>query len=222
MADIVIFGAGPLAETAKVYIDAHSSDRIVGFTVDAEYRTSDTFHGLPLVDWDKLEDRFPPGSVKLLGPISYRRLNDFRRERHLEGKARGYAFTSFVHPTSHVYTSDIGENCFILENNIIQPFVRIGVGVILWSGCHVGHHAVIGDFCFLAGQVGIGGAVQVGERCFLGGRAQIESGLEIGAACFLGSAALVKENLKAETVVPGLKHPKASYPSSRLKRLKFR
>ena len=38
MADIVVFGAGQIAEVAKVYIDAHSPDRIVGFTVDAAYR----------------------------------------------------------------------------------------------------------------------------------------------------------------------------------------
>src|SRR4051794_33185280 len=111
MADVVVFGAGQLAEVVKAYIDAHGPDRVVGFTVDGEYRTGDTFHGLPLVAWDRLEDRFPPAAVKLLGPISYRRLNGFRRDRHLEGKARGYEFASFVHPAAHVYATEIGENC---------------------------------------------------------------------------------------------------------------
>jgi sugar O-acyltransferase (sialic acid O-acetyltransferase NeuD family) len=222
MAEIVVFGAGQIAEVAKVYIDAHSSDRIVGFTVDAAYRHSETFRGLPLVAWERLEDRFPPGSVKLLGPLSYRRLNDFRRERHLEGKARGYTFASFVHPASHIYTDDIGENSFILENNVIQPFVRIGSGVVIWSSNHIGHHAVIGDYCFLASHVGLGSGVRLGESCFLGGKAGVETGVEIGRASFLGGGAIVKRNLPAESVVPGQSDAVAPYSSARLKRLRFR
>jgi len=222
MADIVVFGAGQIAEVAKVYIDMHSAHRIVGFTVDAAYKTADSLHGRPLVAWDRLEERFPPSSVELLGPLSYRQLNEFRRDRHLEGKRRGYAFASFIHPASHIYTSDIGENCFILENNVIQPFVRIGHGAMIWSSNHIGHHAVIGDYCFLSSHVGLGGGVKLGERCFLGGKVGIETGVEIGAGCFLGGGAVVKKNLPDESVVPGPNDAVAPYKASRIKRLVFR
>jgi sugar O-acyltransferase (sialic acid O-acetyltransferase NeuD family) len=222
MADIVVFGAGEIAEVAKVYLDAHSQDRIVGFTVDAAFRRSDSFQGLPLVAWEELEQRFPPDQVKLLGPLSYRRLNEFRRDRHLQGKARGYAFASFIHPATHVYTSEIGENCFVLEANVIQPFVRIGAGVMMWSGNHIGHHVEIGDYCFLSSHVGLGSGVRLGECCFLGGKVGIDSGVKIGDRCFLGGGAVVKKNLPAESVVPGPADAVAPYPSSRIKRLDFR
>lgn len=218
----MVFGAGQIAEVAKVYLDRHSSDRIVGFTVDPAYCKSDSFQGLPLVRWDRLEQRFPPGSVRLLGPLSYARLNKFRKERHLEGKQRGYSFGSFIHPAAHVYTDDIGENCFILEGNVIQPYARIGSGVMMWSGNHVGHHAIVGDYCFLASQVGLGGGVRLGERCFLAGKVGIETGRELGEACFLGTAAIIKRNLAAESVVPGRQDEVAPYPSSRIERLKLR
>ena len=222
MADIVVFGAGQLAEVAKVYIDAHSPDRIVGFTVDAEFAKSDSFLGLPLVAWDRLEEKFPPGSVNLLGPLSYQRLNEFRRDRHREGKRRGYGFASFIHPSSHVYTQDIGENCFILEANVIQPFVRIGAGVIMWSGNHVGHHSEIGDYCFLSAHVGIGSGVRLGERCFLGGKVGVDSGAEIGSGCFLAAGAMVRNKIPPESVVLGRKDRVAAYPSSYLKELRLR
>jgi acetyltransferase-like isoleucine patch superfamily enzyme len=222
LADIVLFGAGQIAEVAKIYIDAHSPDRIVGFTVDDAFRKSDTFQGLPLVAWERLEQSFPPGSVQLLGPLSYHRLNDFRRERHLEGKARGYEFASFVHPGSHIHTRLIGENCFILEANVIQPFVRIGDGVMMWSGNHVGHHSHVGEHCFLATHVGLGSGVWLGERCFLAGKVGVETGVVVGDACFLGTGVIVKKNLPAESVVAGSADPVASYSSSRLKRLRFR
>jgi sugar O-acyltransferase (sialic acid O-acetyltransferase NeuD family) len=222
VADIVIFGAGQIAEVARVYIDAHGPDRIVGFTVDEAFVQAETLHGLPVVAWERLESRFPPDQVKILGPLSYRRLNDFRRDRHLEGKRRGYSFASFIHPASHIYTTDIGENCFILEGNVIQPFARIGQGVIMWSGNHIGHHSVVGDHCFIASQVGIGSGVSLGERCFLGGQVGIETSVQIGACSFLGGGARVKRNLGPESVVLGGTDPVEDYPSSRLKRLRFR
>ena len=221
MADIVLFGAGRIAEVAKAYIDLHGADRIVGFTVDRDYCKAETFAGLPLAPWDMLESRFPPAEVKLLGPLSYQRLNDLRMERHLEGKARGYAFTSFVHPHSHIYTTDIGENCFILENNVIQPFARIGDGVMIWSGSHVGHHTTVGSYTFISSQVGLGSGVTIGERCFLAGKAGVDSGGQIGQACFVGLGALVKD-LPDEAVVPGRIDPPARSSSARVKRLTFR
>jgi acetyltransferase-like isoleucine patch superfamily enzyme len=219
MADIVLFGAGQIAEVAKAYIDRHGEDRIVGFTVDADYLSVDSFHGLPVVAWEELESRFPPAEVKLLGPLSFRRMNEFRRDRHQEGLKRGYDFTSFVHPASHVYADCIGENCFILENNVIQPFVKIGKGVMMWSGNHVGHHATIGDYCFLASQVGIAGASVIGERCYLAGKVGIEMGLTIGAGSFLGSATLVRKDLPERSVVPAVGSKVASFTADRIKRL---
>lgn len=217
MADIVLFGAGQIAEVAKCYIDAHSEDRLVAFTVDAAYKHGDSFHGLPLVAWEDLEAHYPPGQVKLLGPLSYRRLNDLRRDRHREGKARGYEFASFIHPASHIYTRDIGENAFILENNVIQPFVTIGQGVMMWSGNHIGHHSTIGDYCFFASQVGLGGAVAVGECCFFAGKAGVETGVSIGDACFLGTGAVARKDLAAGAVLLTPSPAPSSFTSNRLK-----
>ena len=130
MADMVLFGAGQIARSQRHTWTRTVSDRVVGFTVDGAFRKAETFAGLPLVAWEHLESRFPPNAVKLLGPLSYRALNELRRDRHAEGKARGYSFASFIHPSSHVYADAIGENAFILEANVVQPFVTVGQGVM--------------------------------------------------------------------------------------------
>lgn len=108
LADIVIFGSGQLADVAKAYLDRFSEDRVVGFTVDAAYLDQPRRHGLPVVAWETLEMTFPPDQVLLLGPLSYQRLNRFRRDRHLEAKARGYGFASFVHPSAHNMAQAVG------------------------------------------------------------------------------------------------------------------
>jgi UDP-3-O-[3-hydroxymyristoyl] glucosamine N-acyltransferase len=201
MADLVIFGTGYSAEVAKVYLERYSRHRIVGFTVDAPYTTSGSFHGIPIVAWDRLEQVFPPGQVELLGPISYHRMNEFRRDRFREGKARNYRFASFIHPESNINTQDIGEHCFFLERNIVEPFAKIGDNVVMWGGCHIGHHVVIGDDCFLSGDVTLGARTRIGERCFLAARSAVAVDITIGDTCILGFGVAVQQDLASGSVV---------------------
>jgi sugar O-acyltransferase (sialic acid O-acetyltransferase NeuD family) len=201
MADIVIFGASVSAQVARISLERGSDHRIVGFTVDAAYATSDRFDGLPLVPWEQLEEAFPPTQVELLGPISYRRLNEFRRDRYLEGKARGYRFASFIHPSCIVYAKEIGEHCFILAGTVIEPYATIGNNVVIWGGTYIGHHCVLADHCFISGQVGIGAATRIGERCFLGIKVGTPPGLTIGDGCFLSAGAFVAKNVPPGSIV---------------------
>jgi acetyltransferase-like isoleucine patch superfamily enzyme len=220
MADIVVFGAGDIAQVATVYLQRHSEHRIVAYTVDAQFLTSDRFCGKPIVPWETLESVFPPSQVQLLGPLSFRRMNQFRRDRYLEGKARDYSFISFVHPSCHVYTEHIGENCFILEQNVIQPFARIGNNVMMWSGNHIGHHSVIGDHCFISSQVGLSGSVMIGELCFLGGQVGIGAGVVVGKSCFFGErTVVVRESVPDGSVYLAQTSPRSKHDSSRLARI---
>lgn len=217
--DVVLFGTGAMAEVVAVYLRAHSDLRIVGHTVDAAFRRADRHAGLPLVAWEELEREFPPGEVLLFGPLTYQRMNTVRRDRYLEGKARGYGFARFVHPGSHIYADAIGENCLVLEANVIQPFVRIGDNVIVWSANHIGHHARIGDHCFIASQVGIAGHVTIGPECYIAGQVGITHGLTIGRACALLNGAFVSQDLGDEAVVSGASDRPRPFPSSRLHKL---
>ena len=220
MAEVVIFGASMAAEVARTYLEAHTEHRIVGFTVDAAYMTSDRFCDLPVVPWDEIDRVFPPDRVELLGPVSYQRMNQIRRDRFLEGKARGYRYTSFVHPDCRVYADEIGEHCFILGQTVIEPRARIGSNVIIWGGCYIAHHCVIGDHTFLSGQVGVAGGTHIGECCFLGGKVGVAERLVIGDRCLLSFGTNVTTNLPpGSVVVRGRKDRIARLPSSRMQRV---
>ena len=198
MASIILFGTGQLARTVSVYLERDSDHDVVGFTVDAAYRQGQNeCMGRPVYDWETLEDHFAPQDGLLFGPVSYRNLNRFRKARYLEGKARGYRFLTFVHPGAHVYSDQIGENCLILEQNVIQPFARIGDNVVLWSNNHIGHHAVIGDHCFITSQVGIAGGCTVGECCFFGGQSGVIDNLTVAADSIIGAGATVLTDVGA-------------------------
>lgn len=219
MSDIVIFGATMTAEVAKTYIETYSGHRVVGFTVDRAYASDSRFLGLPLVPWDCLEGTFPPDRVELMGPISYRLMNELRRDRFFEGKARSYRFASFIHPKCLRYGDPIGENCFI-GPNVIEPRARIGDNVIIWGGSYIAHHCIIGNHTFISGEVGISGGTTIGERCFLGGGAVVGEGLSIGDACLLSMGVVVTRSIPANSVVRRDRRDKiARFPSSRLKYL---
>lgn len=216
MTDIVLFGTGTMAEVVEAYLRAHSDFRIVGYTVDAAFRKADSLNDKPLVDWESLEQHFPPAQVKLFGPMTYKRMNTVRRDRYLEGKARGYDFVSFIHPHSHIYTDKIGENCLILEANVIQPFVTIGNNVIIWSTNHIGHHVTIEDHVFIASQVGIAGNSRIGAECYLAGQAGVTHGLSIGRGTAILNGALVAKDTAeyaVYTTAPPILKP---FPSTKL------
>ncbi|TSE11788.1 acetyltransferase [Mesorhizobium intechi] len=222
MADVVIFGAGQIAEVGKAYLDRFGEDRVVGFTVDEGFLTQTEFKGLPVVAWERLEERFPPETVKLLGPLSYQNLNEFRRDRHRQGKARGYGFTRFIHPSTHNMAETVGDNCFILENCTLQPFARVGEGVIIWSGSHVGHHSVLEDFCFLSSQVGLASGVHIGSCSLIGGQVGIDNGVTIGAGSYVESRCMIRRDVPPDSVV---RHPSdlpKPYSSARIRSMKFR
>ena len=93
-----------------------------------------------------------------------------------------------------------GDNCFVLEDNTVQPFVKIGNDVTLWSGNHIGHDAVIDDHCFISSHVVISGRVHVGEYCFLGVNATIRNAITIAPETLVGAGAIVMADTAAKSV----------------------
>lgn len=194
--DVILFGVGQLAETLTYYLDEDPALDLIGYTVDRAWLPEDgTFCGRPVVAWDAIEDRFPPDRVHLLGPISYRNTNLLRYDRYRNGKDRGYRFTSYVHPSSHVGGARLGENTIVLEECTVQPHARLGHSCILWSKVHIGHHARIGDACFLASFCGIAGNCDVGERTFFGGHTGLADNLSVGSGCIIGAGTVLTSSL---------------------------
>jgi sugar O-acyltransferase (sialic acid O-acetyltransferase NeuD family) len=201
MAEIVIFGAGDIARLAHFYFTRDSQHTVVGFTVDRAYLTGDEFLGLPLVAFEDVEQRFPSSRYAMFIALSYARMNKTRAEKFAEAKARGYAPVSYV-STKCTWLADEppGENCFILEDNTIQPFVRIGHNVTLWSGNHIGHDSVIGDHCFISSHVVVSGHVTVEPYCFIGVNATLRDSIVIAAESLIGAGAVIMKDTEPKGV----------------------
>lgn len=201
MADLVIFGAGDIARLAHHYFTRDSDHRVAAFAVDGAFRTSDVFLDLPLVDFEDVAMRYPPDRYRMFVAISYAGMNRVRAAKYDAAKALGYAFVSYVSSRCTWLTDHpAGDNCFILEDNTVQPFARIGNDVTLWSGNHIGHDSVIEDHCFIASHVVVSGHVRVGAYCFIGVNATLRNSITLGPETLVGAGALIMKDTAPKSV----------------------
>lgn len=199
---LVIIGAGETAEIAYEYFTVDSEYEVVSFAVDRKFITSESIAGLPVIPLDELELKFPPSKYWAFAAASSNKLNRVRSHLYAEIKNKKYRIASYISSKAFVWrNAKIGENCFIFEGNTIQPFVKIGNNVVLWSGNHIGHNSTIQDHCFLSSHVVISGFCDVGEYSFLGVNSTVINNITIAKDCFIGAGALIQKNIAPGSVL---------------------
>lgn len=220
MKGLVIFGTGPIAELADFYFREDAGRHVAGFTVDAAFRQAETWLDRELVSFEDVATRFPPAEYDLFVALSYTGLNKLRRARVDAAVAKGYTAAHYVSTKATTFsTFATAENQFILEDNTIQPFARIGRNVTLWSGNHIGHHSEIAEDCFIASHVVISGGVTIGPRSFIGVNVTIRDHVKIGADCVIGAGALVLSDIPDGSVLSPGATEISKVPSHRLRRI---
>jgi sugar O-acyltransferase (sialic acid O-acetyltransferase NeuD family) len=211
---IVVIGDSAFAEVAYEYFTHDSEYQVAGFTVEKAYLKHETLFGLPVVPFESVEKTFPPDSHKAFVAITYAQLNRLRERLYLAAKRKGYSIASYISSRAFVWGNvTVGENSFIFEDNTVQPFVRIGNDVIMWSGNHIGHHSVVKDHCFIASHVVVSGFCEVGEYCFLGVNSTIANNIKIAPNCLIGAGAVILKDTEAGKVYGSKMTPPKSYSS---------
>jgi sugar O-acyltransferase (sialic acid O-acetyltransferase NeuD family) len=212
MAPLVIFGAGDIARLAHYYFTRDSEHTIAAFAVDEQYLLADSFLDLPLVAFERVVELYPPPDYKMFVALSYARMNKARAEKYRQAKLLGYELASYVSSRCSFLTDyPVGDNCFILEDNTIQPFVRIGNDVTLWSGNHIGHDSIVEDHCFLASHIVVSGHCRIGPYCFIGVNATLRNAITIARETLIGAGAIVMH----DTIEQGVYLPERSRLSTR-------
>jgi sugar O-acyltransferase (sialic acid O-acetyltransferase NeuD family) len=206
MEKIVIFGVSQLASLAHFYFEHDSPHEVVAFTVDQDFVVNNEFRGLPVIPFNQVEKIYPPSIYKMFLPISFKKMNYLRRTKYEEAKAKGYKCVTYISSKSTTWEDlIIGENCFILEDNTIQPFVEIGNNCVLWSGNHIGHHTIIKNHVFITSQVVVSGCCELGENSFFGVNSTIRDETIIGRASLIGMGAIITQDTPEFSIWTGAK-----------------
>ena len=197
MSKVILFGTGGGADTAYRYITKDTSHEVVAFTVDGSRKDRDTYHGLPVVEFEVLQKFYPADDFKMFILLGFDNMSKLRIQKYKEAKAKGYSLISYV--ASDIFRIEeiqVGENCFILEKQTINLDAKIGNNIVMWSGNHIGDRTVIEDNVWISSQVVIGGDVRIGEGTFIGMNATIAHSVSIGRRNFIGSGALITRSTK--------------------------
>lgn len=218
--NLVVFGAGDIADLAYYYFTNDTDYEVKAFTVDGAYIESGTFNGAPVIAFEEVELAFPPHDNDLFVALSYSKLNRIRKEKYMAAKAKGYTLPSYISSHATVLNQGrFGDNCFILEDNTIQPFVKVGNNVTMWSGNHIGHHSTIHDHVFIAAHVVVSGGCTVGHSSFIGVNATLRDHITVGDNCVIGAGVLLLGDTAPNGIYKGPSTPRSDLPALDLKKI---
>lgn len=216
--DIVVFG---LANTSSVvwHLLTHAGGfRVVGFTVDAAYRSTDVFHELPVVDFERVEAVFPPGDCRMLIPIGWKEMNRLRMRKVAQAQAKGYELIAFAADGAIVPPDlELRPNTILYPGVEIAPFAQILENCSIRTGSIVCHHGRIDAHCLIGPGVTIAGNVHIGEQSVIGAGAVIRDGIAVAPGCFIGAGAVVVANTRENGFYVGLPARLQPTPADQLK-----
>lgn len=218
MQQVLVFGAGELAQVLCAYLETDSDSRVTAFVVDADRVAPDTLLNRPVLNLDDAARRFPPGTLPIMVAIGYSRLNKGRRDKVAHLRAMGYAISGFVHTSNRIHESvSIGDGCILLTDNAIHPFACIGDNVVINHHNVIGHHSVIGDDSYFTSRVVVGGNTQIERQCFLGLNSTIGNGLRVGARCIVGAGVVMRSDAAPDGVYTAPRAVRSRAPSDRVR-----
>jgi sugar O-acyltransferase (sialic acid O-acetyltransferase NeuD family) len=201
---LVLFGDSAFAEIAYEYFTHDSEYEVVAFTVSREFLKKEKLFGLPIVAFEEVETICPPATHDMHIALVYNNMNRIRIQFYNQAKQKGYKLATYISSRSFVWRNvEIGDNCFVFEDNTIQPFVKIGNDNVFWSGNHIGHHSIIGSHNFISSHVVISGFCTIGNANFMGVNSTMGNNLSIGNDCLIGSAVHIVRPVKDGALIKG-------------------
>jgi sugar O-acyltransferase (sialic acid O-acetyltransferase NeuD family) len=204
MANVIIFGVKDFAELAHYYLTNDSEHEVVAFCVDREFIPENKeFKGLPILAFEDIEKEMPPEKFHFFAPMAPNQMNRLREKKYHEIKQKGYQLISYISSKATICGNEIGDNCFILEDNTLQPFTKIGNNVVLWSGNHIGHHGIIHDHVMFTSHVVLSGHCVVESYCTLGVNSTIRDGIKLAKGTFVAMGACIIKDTEEWSMYKG-------------------
>jgi len=200
---IIIFGNHEFAKMMAEYVQKFTNNEVSYFTVNKKYIKDSKILGLPVIEFESIENKLDKSEYKFLITLGYNQMNSLRENIFSKVQEKGYEITSFVHPTALVNTEQIGVGNIFLENVFIGPYSKIGNGNVFWNGVNISHNVTIGNYNYFSPSTTFAGNVKVSNNCFLGTNCTVRNGVSISNKTLIGAGCYLNKNtLNDEVYVP--------------------
>ena len=180
--NLVIYGIGKFSQYVRYLFENDSTYEVVAYCIEEKLFNSNFYDEKPLEKFEDIEKFYPPDSHELFIAVGN---NKFREKFFNSAKLKGYNLASYISSKAQYWPDlKIGENVFISEGSVIQPFVSIGDNSILIAS-NIGHHSLIKNHSLLSVTT-LGGDVKIGDFSFVGMNSVIKHGVRIAEYTLIG------------------------------------
>lgn len=164
MGQLIILGAGTMAQEVTDLIDEIGQDEIIAYCIDTDWQKDTKLFNKPILWIDKLV-KYADTDVKVVRGI----FSPFCHSFIKEVENMGFEFATIIHPSA-----SISSHAIISPGTVINRLVAIGFASFIGKhclinrGCTIGHHVQLEEGVTLGPGVNIAGKVQVGPRTLIG------------------------------------------------------
>lgn len=198
---LAIFGASTTARAIYKFVKDYDLYDIIGFVQDKEYKTEETYCGLPIYDFEALASVFNKETDYMFVAVEWNRLNADRRRYYNRLKKEGYRLANIVSPTAAIHGTLKGDNCWICDYVVVENDAEIGNDVLVKAKSTLQHNVIVENHCFIAAHTLVAGNSSVGEQSYLGVASVVFNGVNIGKKCIIGGSVTVKRHVPDYTIV---------------------
>lgn len=198
---LIIIGVSTTAKQVYDFVVEYDLFEVKGFAVNAQYKTSDFFCGLPVYDIEELKQVYDIDRIYIFVAILWNRLNKDRRNVYEKLKKRGFRFANLVSPSARIRGKLSGDNCWIHDYVVVQSDAEIKEDCMLMAFSLIGAFSKMEAHCFMGTKSTIAGNCHIGEQTFIGMNCTIFDDTTIGKKCLLGACTAVKRNTEDCTIV---------------------
>ena len=196
MEKLVIVGIGTNSRLALSFIKYHNLFNVIGFAVNKDYYTCDTFEGYPVYVLEELEDKIgSKDEYSLFISLLWNNLNSDRRKLYEYCKNKGFKLANLISPLAIVRSEITGDNCWIQDQVVIQNDTKIGNNVAIMAGALIGADCNVASHCFFGAYSLLAGGCTLGEQSFIGLKATVFDDTKIGKKCIIGACTAVKRDM---------------------------
>lgn len=197
----VIFGAGGFAREVLPFLRLCKGYEVLRF-VDVD-PAGDKIDGVAVMAekdfWVKYKKLGIRAAVVAVGEPAV------REKIFMKLKQTGLRLPAVIHPSAVLPKGfSCGEGAIIYPLVAAQVNVRIGTGVLLNTGCTLGHDTIVEDFANINPGVNLAGNVRIKKKAFLGIGSTVVEKISVGENTTIGAGAVVIDNMPDHVIAVGI------------------
>ena len=189
---VVVYGNTILSK--MLYYDSlnHEGFRIASFAVDREYLEANKFLGLPLIDFNYVNELYPPEEYDMIAILGGYSCMRNRKKMYLKAKEKGYRLRNYISPSCDLAVDiEMGENNLIFGQTHIGIGGKMGSNNIIRQQVYIGHDFIMGSNNFIGASCKIGGNCLIENTCYFGLGSTVINNTTIAEETLIGAGSVV-------------------------------